>query len=108
MNRSAKDGARSSPHYGAKTFGFHSVAPRCLRATRWGRASVTQGSLISSDGKVLQRAASLHGSASASGRCREGASRAFPKFESYGMFETAAAVDGKSRMQLWGFMESVV
>ena len=37
INRSAKDGARSSPHYGAKAFGFHSVAPRCVRATRWGR-----------------------------------------------------------------------
>jgi hypothetical protein len=22
---------------GAKTFGFHSVAPRCVRTTRWGR-----------------------------------------------------------------------
>ena len=35
-------------------------------------------------------------------------SRAFPKFESYGMLETAHPWDGKSKMQLWGFMESVV
>jgi hypothetical protein len=52
MNRSAKDGARSSPHYGGEDMGFHSVAPRCLRAIRWGRASVTQGGLVSSNGKV--------------------------------------------------------
>src|SRR3954452_5121800 len=37
---------------GAKAQGFHPVAPRCVRATRWGRASVTQGGLVSSIGKV--------------------------------------------------------
>src|SRR3954451_6449790 len=37
---------------GAKAHGFHPVAPRCVRATRWGRASVTQGGLVSSIGKV--------------------------------------------------------
>ena len=52
MNRSAEDGEWSSPHSGAKAHGFHPVAPRCVRATRWGRASVTQGGLVSSIGKV--------------------------------------------------------
>jgi hypothetical protein len=52
MNRSAKDGAWSSPHYGTKAHGFHSVAPRCVRATRWGRTSLTQEDLVSSEGKV--------------------------------------------------------
>jgi len=52
MNRSAEDGAWSSPHYGDEGAGFHSVAPRCVRATRWGRTSVTQGDLASSEGKV--------------------------------------------------------
>src|SRR5262249_27248769 len=37
---------------GTKAHGFHSVAPRCVRTTRWGRASVTQGDLVSSEGKV--------------------------------------------------------
>src|ERR1700741_5054067 len=37
---------------GTKAHGFHSVAPRCVRATRWGRTSVTQGDLVSSEGKV--------------------------------------------------------
>src|SRR3954451_8708566 len=31
---------------GAKAHGFLPVAPRCVRATRWGRASVTQGGLV--------------------------------------------------------------
>jgi hypothetical protein len=48
MNRSAKDGAWSSPHYGGEGTWVHSVAPRCLRTTRWGRALVTQGGLVSS------------------------------------------------------------
>ena len=52
MNWSAKGGEWSSPHYGGEGIGFHSVAPRCVRATRWGRASMTQGGLVSSDGKV--------------------------------------------------------
>src|SRR6516165_12070100 len=30
---------------GTTAHGFHSVAPRCVRATRWGRTSVTQGDL---------------------------------------------------------------
>ena len=51
MNRSAEDGEWSSPRLGAKAHGFHPVAPRCVRATRWGRASVTQGDLVSSIGK---------------------------------------------------------
>ena len=33
----------------AKAYGFHPVAPRCVRATRWGRARVTQGDLVSSE-----------------------------------------------------------
>ena len=28
---------------GAKTFGFHSVAPRCVRTTRWGRCVSDSG-----------------------------------------------------------------
>src|SRR6476620_10550899 len=43
MNRSAKDGARSSLHYGGEDIGFHSVAPRCVRATRWGRCVSDSG-----------------------------------------------------------------
>src|SRR5215470_5811725 len=38
---------------GTKAHGFHSVAPRCVRTTRWGRASVTQGDLVSSEGKGM-------------------------------------------------------
>src|SRR5215467_9018052 len=53
MNRSAKNGARSSPHYGGEGAWVHSVAPRCVRATRWGRALVTQGDLASSKGKGM-------------------------------------------------------
>ena len=52
MNRSAKGGEWSSPQYGAKAHGFLSVAPRCLRTTRWGRALVTQGGLVLSKGQV--------------------------------------------------------
>ena len=52
MNRSAEDGEWSSPRYGGEGTWFHPVAPRCVRATRWGRASVTQGGLVSSIGKV--------------------------------------------------------
>lgn len=37
MNWSAKDGEWLSPHYGGEGIGFLPVAPRCLRATRWGR-----------------------------------------------------------------------
>jgi len=56
MNRSAEDGEWSSPHYGGEGTW---VPPRrtkmCAgdtRATRWGRAPVTQGGLVSSIGKV--------------------------------------------------------
>src|SRR3954447_17349372 len=41
MNRSAQDGEWSSPHYGGE--GVLPVAPRCVRATRWGRASSNSG-----------------------------------------------------------------
>src|SRR6516165_2247702 len=37
MNRSAKDGEWSSLHYGGEGVWFHPIAPRCVRATRWGR-----------------------------------------------------------------------
>jgi hypothetical protein len=44
---------------GTKAHGFHSIAPRCVRATRWGRASVTQGDLVSCEGKVDDAAEGL-------------------------------------------------
>ena len=34
MNRSAKDGARSSPHYGGEGVTHSPIAPRCLLAAR--------------------------------------------------------------------------
>ena len=37
MNRSAKDGARSSPHYGDEGATHSPIAPRCLLAARYGR-----------------------------------------------------------------------
>src|SRR6266481_5169573 len=37
MNRSAKDGARSSPHYGGEGVSHSPIAPRCLLAARYGR-----------------------------------------------------------------------
>ena len=37
MNRSAKDGARSSPHYGDEGITHSPIAPRCLLAARYGR-----------------------------------------------------------------------
>jgi hypothetical protein len=37
MNRSAKDGEWSSLHSGGEGVWFHPSAPRCVRATRWGR-----------------------------------------------------------------------
>ena len=52
MNRSAQTEHGRVRTMGTKAHGFHSVAPRCVRATRWGRASVTQGGLVSSEGKV--------------------------------------------------------
>ena len=36
-NRSAKDGARSSPHYGGEGVSHSPIAPRCLLAARYGR-----------------------------------------------------------------------
>ena len=52
MNRSAQTEHGRVRTMGTKAHGFHSVAPRCVRATRWGRTSVTQGDLVSSEGKV--------------------------------------------------------
>src|ERR1039458_5712470 len=37
MNRSAKDGARSSPHYGDEGATHSPIAPRCLLTARYGR-----------------------------------------------------------------------
>ena len=37
MNRSAKDGARSSLHYGGEGVSHPPIAPRCLRTARNGR-----------------------------------------------------------------------
>src|SRR5271155_5699808 len=37
MNRSAKDGARSSPHYGGEGITHSPIVPRCLLAARCGR-----------------------------------------------------------------------
>ena len=37
MNRSAKDGIRSSPHYGGEGVTHSPIAPRCLLAARYGR-----------------------------------------------------------------------
>lgn len=38
MNRSAKDGARSSRHYGGEGVSYPPVVPRCVRAARYGRS----------------------------------------------------------------------
>jgi hypothetical protein len=37
MNRSAKDGVRSSPHYGGEGTTHSPIVPRCLLAARYGR-----------------------------------------------------------------------
>jgi hypothetical protein len=37
MNRSAKDGARSSLHYGGEGVTHPPIVPRCVRAARYGR-----------------------------------------------------------------------
>lgn len=37
MNRSAKDGARSSPHYGGEGVTHSPIEPRCLLTARYGR-----------------------------------------------------------------------
>jgi hypothetical protein len=37
MNRSAKDGARSSLHYGGEGDTHPPIVPRCVRAARYGR-----------------------------------------------------------------------
>src|ERR1700692_3566420 len=37
MNRSAKDGIRSSPHYGGEGVTHSPIVPRCLLAARYGR-----------------------------------------------------------------------
>ena len=37
MNRSAKDGVRSSPHYGGEGVTHSPIVPRCLLAARYGR-----------------------------------------------------------------------
>ena len=37
MNRSAKDGARLSLHYGGESDTHSPVAPRCVRTARYGR-----------------------------------------------------------------------
>src|SRR3954453_13365053 len=44
---------------GAKAQGFHPVAPRCVRATRWGRASGTQGGLVCPSGGYGRNRATL-------------------------------------------------
>jgi hypothetical protein len=43
MNRSAQDGEWSSLHYGGEGAWFHPIAPRCVRATRWGRGAGDPG-----------------------------------------------------------------
>ena len=40
MNRSAKDGARSSPHYGDEGATHSPIATRCMRAARSGRTEL--------------------------------------------------------------------
>jgi len=37
MNRSAKDGVRSSPHYGGEGVTHSPIVPRCLLTARYGR-----------------------------------------------------------------------
>lgn len=37
MNRSAKDGIRSSPHYGGEGVTHSPIVPRCLLTARYGR-----------------------------------------------------------------------
>jgi hypothetical protein len=37
MNRSAKDGVRSSPHYGGEGATHSPIVPRCLLTARYGR-----------------------------------------------------------------------
>src|SRR3977135_1661699 len=37
VRKSAKDGARSSPHYGDEGITHSPIAPRCLLAARYGR-----------------------------------------------------------------------
>src|SRR5260370_42567654 len=37
MNRSAKDGERSSPHYGGEGVTHSPIEPRCLLTARYGR-----------------------------------------------------------------------
>src|SRR5215469_12807005 len=51
MNRPKAENGRART-MGAKAHGFLSVAPRCLRTTRWGSALVTQGGLVLSKGQV--------------------------------------------------------
>jgi hypothetical protein len=43
MNRSAQEGAWSSLHEGGEGAWFHPIAPRCVRATRWGRGAGAPG-----------------------------------------------------------------
>jgi len=43
MNRSAQDGEGSSLHDGGEGAWFHPIAPRCVRATRWGRGAGDPG-----------------------------------------------------------------
>ncbi len=38
MNRSAKDGARSSLHYGGEGVSHPPIVPRCVRMARYGRS----------------------------------------------------------------------
>src|SRR5208337_2661362 len=60
-NRSAKDGARSSPHYGGEGVSHSPIAPRCLLAARYGRfecdprrpACVPAASRVSTSGSYV-------------------------------------------------------
>src|SRR6478736_7320966 len=45
MNRSAKDGERSSPHYGGEGVTHSPIEPRCLLTARYGRLMLTPGDL---------------------------------------------------------------
>ena len=48
MNRSAKDGRRSSPHYGDEGKTHSPIATRCVRAARSGRIEHDPGELAGS------------------------------------------------------------
>src|SRR5215471_11542825 len=61
MNRSAKDGARSSPHYGGEGVTHSPIVPRCLLTARYGsfmrdprRPACVPASNRESNGEVIE------------------------------------------------------